>query len=316
MPVWLRDASDIRIPIGGRGVVLGRSRACGIVIDDPVVSRRHALVLADARGVTRLVPLDGVVQTSRVLATRDPTELAHGDAILIGRARFVVEVEPDARAVEWSLAADTTRYPLREPVVRVGGDPGDDVCIDAWPPATFVLHVGAELMIEAIEGATVLGGRRVSDEHDVWIAGHGSQLRHGAHTLALVHHGAGPPTENTAAQPSEISVEVLPSGAILRLRAAGDRTAFLPHRRADLLVALLSPLPPTRPGDWVDDATLINRVWGRGGSTRVQLNVLIHRTRQALTEAGIAGALLLQRAPGGGATRLHLDPSTKITVAS
>jgi DNA-binding winged helix-turn-helix (wHTH) protein len=64
----------------------------------------------------------------------------------------------------------------------------------------------------------------------------------------------------------------------------------------------------------VDDDTLVTRVWGRDGASRTQVNVLIHRARQSLTVAGLNGPALLERAPGGGATRFRIAPGARVEI--
>jgi len=44
-------------------------------------------------------------------------------------------------------------------------------------------------------------------------------------------------------------------------------------------------------------------------------NVLVTRCRQDLAAAGIAATNLLERAHGGGATRLCLAPGARVTIA-
>jgi len=52
----------------------------------------------------------------------------------------------------------------------------------------------------------------------------------------------------------------------------------------------------------------------RSGATRVPLNVLLHRVRGSLTQAGLSGPALVQRAPGGGAVRLRLAGGSRGAV--
>lgn len=74
-----------RVVIGAGGAVLGRSRECDVVLDDPNISRRHAeirprggsWVLSDL-GSTNGVAIGGVkVERPRVLAPGDVIELGH-----------------------------------------------------------------------------------------------------------------------------------------------------------------------------------------------------------------------------------------------
>jgi DNA-binding winged helix-turn-helix (wHTH) protein len=93
-----------------------------------------------------------------------------------------------------------------------------------------------------------------------------------------------------------------------------QHTIFLPQKRGDLVAALLRRSGGVVPGDWVDDDVLVSRVWGSEGASRTQINVLIHRARQSLTEAGLNGPSLLERAPGGGATRFRLAAGAQVEM--
>jgi len=90
---------------------------------------------------------------------------------------------------------------------------------------------------------------------------------------------------------------------------------FLPSKRADLLAALLAPMHGQRAGDWISDEVLSERIWGNQQGSRTQLNTLIHRARASLSEAGVDGPALIERAPGGGATRLVLDADTTVSIS-
>jgi hypothetical protein len=116
-----------------------------------------------------------------------------------------------------------------------------------------------------------------------------------------------------ASEPVAVSFERVPNGALLRLGSSG-RLAFLANRRADLVAGLLPPLAAAI-GEWVEDDTLCERIWGGAGGTRERLNTLIHRARASLTEAGLDGSRLLERAPGGGATRFAAGPGAKLSVS-
>jgi hypothetical protein len=82
-----------RVVVGAGGAVLGRSRSCDVVIDDPNVSRRHAevrprggsWVLADL-GSTNGVSVNG----ARV---QHPQVLSPGDVLEVGATRITFELE-------------------------------------------------------------------------------------------------------------------------------------------------------------------------------------------------------------------------------
>jgi pSer/pThr/pTyr-binding forkhead associated (FHA) protein len=88
--VWLRfaDRSDVELPPGV--TVVGRSDRCQIVLEDPLISRRHACFVVDAQGVTLkdLGSMNGVlvngvkVEGTRVLAPGDRITIGSGEAEL------------------------------------------------------------------------------------------------------------------------------------------------------------------------------------------------------------------------------------------
>jgi hypothetical protein len=95
-------------------------------------------------------------------------------------------------------------------------------------------------------------------------------------------------------------------GHVTFVSSAGEHTLTLAKRRFLLVSALLSPPAPYRAGDYVPDYILIPLVWTRDEVVgRENINVLLHRCRHDLAAAGVAA--LLERAPGGRATRVNLD---------
>lgn len=72
------------VPVGAEGTRIGRSLSADIRFDDATVSRRHALVVADADGVRVLDDrsLNGVFLNGRRV---DFSPLSDGDEIAVGR---------------------------------------------------------------------------------------------------------------------------------------------------------------------------------------------------------------------------------------
>src|SRR5262245_44116926 len=83
MPVRLRYlAHDLEVPVGQ--FVVGRSAECQLSLDDPLVSRRHALLTVTGDGVSieDLGSRNGVlVNGAKIEGQRD---IADGDRITIG----------------------------------------------------------------------------------------------------------------------------------------------------------------------------------------------------------------------------------------
>lgn len=113
--------------------------------------------------------------------------------------------------------------------------------------------------------------------------------------------------------PTAVRYRPTDEGARLTIVVGKEHVVELAQKRADLVLALLCP-PNGLPGEWVEDEVAWELIWGRDGGTRARLNTLIHRTRASLSEAGLDGARLIERAPGGGATRFALAPKAKVSI--
>ena len=81
-----------RVALGGRGVTLGRSRQCDIVVDDSNVSRRHAELRP--RGGSWVLSDLGSTNGSRVNGrmVSGPTVVKPGDEIELGTAVMKFEL--------------------------------------------------------------------------------------------------------------------------------------------------------------------------------------------------------------------------------
>jgi hypothetical protein len=79
--------------IGSRGAVLGRSRDCDVVLDDPNVSRRHAEVRPSGGSwiVNDLGSTNGIKVNGRRVA--GPQSLKRGDVIELGTSRVTFDLE-------------------------------------------------------------------------------------------------------------------------------------------------------------------------------------------------------------------------------
>ncbi|HYP55561.1 MAG TPA: FHA domain-containing protein [Solirubrobacterales bacterium] len=87
------DGSDVTVvPIGHGWMRIGRSVAADVRLDDPSVSRRHALIVSEAGASLRLLDdrsLNGVFVNGKQV---EWGELADGDQLKIGRYRlFAIE---------------------------------------------------------------------------------------------------------------------------------------------------------------------------------------------------------------------------------
>jgi hypothetical protein len=142
----------------------------------------------------------------------------------------------------------------------------------------------------------------------------GSRLSVAGLTATLVLLGDERATLDLDASPTEAHLELMPNGGLLKLRTDRLHCVWLPQKRGDLLAALLSHRGAHGAGDWVPDEVLIPRVWGSEPITRAQVNTLIHRARLTLSAAGLHGAKIIERAPGGGSTRIRLARGASTSV--
>jgi hypothetical protein len=115
LSAWLRfaDRSDVELLPGV--TVIGRSDSCQIVLEDPLISRRHACFVVDAQGVLvkDLGSMNGVlVNGIKVEGTR---VLAAGDRITIGKGEAELRVVAAIR----QQAGDFART---QPRLSVSGD--------------------------------------------------------------------------------------------------------------------------------------------------------------------------------------------------
>jgi len=84
---------DRRYVLDGPVAVLGRSRECDCVLNDPNVSRRHAELRRGTTGDWQIVDLgstNGVKVNGRPV---DASRLSPGDEVIVGTARFAFDIE-------------------------------------------------------------------------------------------------------------------------------------------------------------------------------------------------------------------------------
>lgn len=310
--------------VGPNGLLIGRKQDCDLVSNDPSVSRRHALVRLISDGA-ELVPLGrGPVELNGKKLDR-PTALADGDRLGVPGLVLEVHIEvrrPDRGAsASWRLErARGGSFGLVHSPFVIGGGDSDDLIVKRWPARALRLHVAqGELYIEPTiakvtkNGAELEPGAmeplRVADEiafrKETFIV---RQVTPDATTAVAGLHDL----------PSRVAIEMLPRGGRVVLTIAeGERTVFLADKRLDLVIALLRPPAGHQPGEFIPDDVVRQIVWPRNpGVTRPEINVLISRCRRDFVEAGLAGSRLLERSPGGGATRFALARGAVVTIES
>lgn len=311
------DGASVRV--GSQGLLIGREHGCDILITDPAISRRHALIRVGAEGA-ELVPLGRVPP----LLNGDPCNkihpLAHGDRLQLADQTFVVELEVPKAGTSGSgycLVRGASSFAISHTPFQVGGAPTDDLTIGGWPAGALRFHVAQnELFVEIVEGTATLGGEPIEvgtlEAVDVGDAlGYLDEKLGIAKTSDRAHTTV---AMSIAALPSKVTVELLPRGGrVVFALPDGDHTVYLADRRLDLVMALLKPPSEYAPGDFIPDDVLRPLVWPRNPNViRSEINVHITRVRRDLLAAGLPGPRLLQRSPGGGGTRLALAAGCEV----
>jgi hypothetical protein len=308
--------------VGPSGLVIGRKQDCDIVSNDPSVSRRHALVRLTTDGA-ELLPLGrGPVEVNGKSYDR-AVALADGDELGVPGLRLNVRIDtqrPD-RTVPCHWRLERSRggsFGVVHSPFMIGGSDSDDLIVKRWPEQALRLHVAqGELYLEP-------GVAKVTRNALELDAGGMAQLFVGdavGFRRETFHIRQAVRDVTTAVAslnnlPSHVLIEMLPRGGrVVFGTADGDRAVFLADRRLDLVIALLRPPDGFVAGEFVPDHVVGAIVWPRNPAvTRPEINVLISRCRSDLIEAGLAGARLIERAPGGGGTRLALAPGAIVTI--
>ncbi|MEQ1567634.1 MAG: FHA domain-containing protein [Myxococcota bacterium] len=315
---WLTPQSDSgpgpRIRVGPGGVLLGRDPACDVVLSDPTASRHHALVHPTPGGLAvralgRQLP---EVNGEPLRACR----LVDGDLLCVPGLRLEVSVEGTA-APRWQVATPNgPRLALAEQLVFGAGG---DVAPGGWPPGALTLRVTPD-GVAATGGvpwqrngvpcppaaAVLLAAGDAFGLADATVPAEFA-LERSADEVAATGIGG--------ALPEGVELQFLARGGRLRVWVGGEeRVTWVAERRFALLMCLLDPPAPLRPGDDVPDEWVLARVWPRQAhKSRVDLNVLVGRLRGDLEPAGFAPTWVA-RSEGGGGTRFRLAPGATVAV--
>jgi len=304
--------------VGPQGLLIGREDTCDLVVSDPAISRRHALVRASVDGV-ELVPLGRLPVTHNGAPCERAQLLADGDRIAIGPLEVTVRVElprPGATGSGFRLVRGRSSFGISHTPFVVGGGDTDDLILDGWPAGALRFHVAqGELFVEPAGDATKNGTPIEAETLEA--VGVGDIVGCAGGTFEVAK-GEGPAQTTIVgdanALPTRVSIEMLPRGGrVVFTLPTGDRAVYLADRRLDLIAALVKPPAGYAPGDFIPDEVLRPIVWPRNPNViRSEINVHITRCRKDLLAAGLAGPRLLQRSPTGGATRLALAPGCTI----
>jgi len=310
--------------VGSNGVMIGRQRDCDIVAPDPSVSRRHALVRLTAEGA-EVVPLGKAPIEVNTTPTIQPRALADGDRLSLPGLELDVRIEvprPDRDPPGGFVLerAPSGSFGIAHSPFVIGGGDSDDLIVKKWPPATLLLHVAqGELFVEIRTGKAARNDEPLATATLEPLA-IGDRLACRGETFTIAHatRVATTAVSSLAELPSRAVIEMLPRGGRITFTVgAREHAVYLPDRRFDLVATLLRPPAGHQPGDFISDDTLRAVVWPRKAAvSRPEINMLISRCRRDLVDAGLAGPRLIERAPGGGGTRLQLAPNATVDVAT
>lgn len=319
---WLQRTQGATLAVPGRGVVLGRRPDCDVVLASPKASSVHAIVTPTLDGLELLVlgrnptTVDGDRVQGRAL-------LRDGAVLALPGGEFTVALGATRTwsARPWTLLhPDGQRYALRRLPFALGGSTRDHLLVPGWPDGAVEFHAAEGAVAAEFHAAGTLNDTPLSagaveiieDEDRLLFRGVEVQVR------------SARPRERTPtvlAGTTGLTVarfEFLPNGGRLTIQTDAQTpplTLELPELRGRLIAALLSPPSTYEAGDLIPDELLIPAIWSANADrTRVDLNVLIYRTRKALLKAGINPARVIARARVGGATRIQLAAGARVEV--
>jgi len=164
MAVRLRYLShELEVPLGQ--FVIGRSADCQLALDDPLVSRRHALltVRTDSVTIEDLGSRNGVSVNGNKID--GPRPLSHGDHITIGGQEMVLEGLPEesSMSVPESIAFGVPRSVARSAKVITQGE-SYDTREDFWSDYTTP-GVASQNVNSSPPSAANLGPPAQPDKH-------------------------------------------------------------------------------------------------------------------------------------------------------
>jgi hypothetical protein len=311
-----------RFAITAGGLLIGRSASADIVLPDTAASRAQAMVVAGVNAPTLLVMGRGTTAVNDVVVT-EFRELAAGDRVSVPGlvleviADGVIDATPGQSWVVQSSGGGF--FGVARTPFSVGGRATASLRVAGWPDDVMCFHVSETFHIEAIEPVRLDGALLAAGAVELLTPG--SIIEYRDERFVIVAGGAlgaDSTTNNahdpTASLPDAVRLEFLPRGGRLIIGRRGrDSNVYLAERRCDLIAALLQPGAGLVAGDYIPDDVLIPKIWPGRDMTRVDLNVLLHRTRNDLVRAGLDGSTLLARSPGGG-TRFALARGAVVVV--
>jgi hypothetical protein len=323
--VELPDGLSVRI--GAEGLLLGRHATCDIQLEAESASRRHALLRPTSDGVELVVLGKRPVQVTHGDAETTCTSvhtLHDGDGLVLPGFSCRVRIDATADSVRdvFRLRRGRERFPIHTTPFVVGGGPSAHLAVDGWPEHALSFRVAqGVLYVEAADAGVTQNGAEVPAETPALLAlGDEVRCRGEAFTVERADGGdASTVIGHADTLPTAADLFPLPRGGRLKLVFPdGDRTVYLPGRRYKMLAALLVPPAPHKVGDFVPDLEIVPLVWDDNDEVggRQDVNVVLARCRRDLIAGGIAATAVIDRAPGGRATRFRLAPAALVRVVS
>jgi hypothetical protein len=244
--------------------------------------------------------------------------LASGARVTLPGLVCTVRIEDggDVAAGDFAVRFGSGSFPIRISPFAIGAGPSA-IVVDGWPANAIELHVAQAALFATLAEPGQHNARPLAAATLVELApGDSLEMRGKLFSIERVSAGDAT-TVGASADPRVHGAKLapLPRGGRITFRFAdGERTVYLPGRRYRLAAALLSPPAPLVAGDFVPDATLIPLVWHdtREASAREDINVLLTRLRHDLVAGNIAAVTILERAPGGRATRFVVAPGATV----
>jgi ABC-type multidrug transport system ATPase subunit len=187
---WPSDSPPQAPPVSSRVITVGRARDNDVVIDDPVVSGRHARIVVEG-GRARIEDLGSSNGTAVNARERriDSAPLDEADVVFLGSYRI-----PAARLLHASdepAAAGRSRIVVRGPALLFGRDRACDQVLD-YPMVSRrharLSRVGAGFQIEDLgsSNGTYVNGVRVRDPV---VVRPGDRIGLGSYTFTLTLSG-------------------------------------------------------------------------------------------------------------------------------
>lgn len=319
---WLRRDNGATVAIPDRGLVLGRRADCDVVLGSPKASSVHAIVTPTLDGLELLAlgRNPTLVNAERVTGRRI---LGDGASLELPGGVFTVKLGSTARwsARPWAIRhPDGHRYALRRLPFTVGGAEADHLLVPGWPAGALEFHAAGGAVAAEFHAGGILNDAPMA-AGAVELVEDQDRIAFGGRELQVETSGPRDQAPTVVAASSglrAVRFEFQPSGGRLTLQL-DDRspavTLELPELRARLIAALLSPPSGYAAGDLIPDDLLIPAIWSASAErTRVDLNVLIYRTRKVLLKAGVNPAKVLTRARNGGSTRIQLAAGAQVSV--